>query len=134
MVAVGPGFVVVGVDDGRVVVVERPEPPEGTEDVGDVLVVDCPGPLMVVVVEEDEEELVGVPVSVSIGAVVEVVEEGSVVVVVGVDGSDEGVVVVVVVVEVVPGSGSPRSAKAEAAGRQARAVKNVVRATARPTV
>jgi hypothetical protein len=140
VVAVGTGFVVVGADDGRVVEVERPEPPEGTEDGRDVLVVDCPGPLVVVVVvvveeEEEEEELVGAPVSVSAGAVVVVVVEEGMVVVVVVDGSDGGVVVGVVlsVVEVVPGSGSPRSATAEAAGKQARAVKKEVRARARPT-
>jgi hypothetical protein len=78
------------------------------------------------------------PSSGAAGAVVEVVELGSVAVVVVV-GSDAGVVVAVVstVVEVVsvpgPGSGLPTSATAWAAGRLTRATNMVVRARPRRT-
>jgi hypothetical protein len=75
-VTVEPGGVVVG-DDGRVVVVDRPVPPE---DGMDVLVVEGPGPVVGV-----DVDVVVVPASSSAGTVV-VVEDGSV-----------GVVVVVVV-------------------------------------
>jgi hypothetical protein len=112
-----------GAGDGRVVLVERPEPAGGPEDGRVVLVVDGTGPLVVVV----EVEVVAVSESGSACVVVVVVEEGSiagvVVVVVGSDGS-------VVVVVSVSASGS---ATAEAAGSQTTVVKSVVRARARRT-
>ena len=134
VVVLEPGGVAV-VDDGRVVAVDRPEPPE---DGRDVLVVELPG----LDVEVEGEVVVGAPALSSAGTVV-VVGEGSVVVVVVVvksgDGSVVGVVgVVSTVVDVVasppPGSASPRSAGAGAAGTQkATATSNVVRALARRT-
>ena len=130
VVTVEPDGVVVG-DDGRVVVVDRPVPPE---DGMDVLVVEGPGPVVGV-----DVDVVVVSASSSAGTVV-VVEDGSVgVVVVVVVGSGVGSVVGVVsrVVDVValppPGSGSPRSASAGPAGTQAIATYNVVRAIARRT-
>ena len=135
VVLVEPGAVVVVDDDGRVSLVDRPEPPE---DGMDVLVVELPG--RVVVVEELEE--VVAPDSLSAGAVV-VVVEGSVggsvgVVVVVVVGSVGGSVVRVVstVVDVAlppPGSGSPSSARAGPAETQTTATHTVARAIARRT-
>jgi len=143
VVAVDTGVVVVGVDDGRVVVVDRPCPP----DDGDVVTaVEEAGSVVVVVV--------AAPGSLSAGAVVVVVEEvgsGTVVVVV-VESGDEGSVAgsvagsgagsvagaepSVVVVVSVPGPGSTEpvsSASACAAGTHARATNNVVRARPRRT-
>jgi hypothetical protein len=131
-VVVEAGLVDVVVDDGRVVPVGRPEPPAGVEDGWVVLVVSSAGAVVVV-----EVEVVALS-SGTAGAVVDVVDAGSVVVVVVV-GSDAGVVVAVVstVVEVVsvpgPGSGLPTSATAWAAGRLTRAMNMVVRARARRT-
>jgi hypothetical protein len=130
VVTVEPGGVVVG-DDGRVVVVDRPVPPE---DGMDVLVVEGPGPVVGV-----DVDVVVVPASSSAGTVV-VVEDGSVgvVVVVVVESGDGSVVgVVSTVVDVValppPGSGSPRSAIAGPAATPTIATYNVVRAIARRT-
>jgi hypothetical protein len=138
VVAVEAGDVVGEVDDGRVVVVVRPEPPE-LVDGGDVVLEVGSGPVVVVVVEEESGEVVA-PEPVSPGAVVVVVveEEGSVVVVVVV-GSVAGSVgevepsVVEVVSVPVPGSGLPPSARAGEAGTQTTATNNVVRARARRT-
>jgi hypothetical protein len=120
-------------DDGRVVVVDRPRPPE---DWRVVLVVDG----SVGAVEGEEVDVVGSPES-SSGELVVVVVEGSVegseevvVVVVDDDGSVGGVVSSVVVVAVpFPGSGSPRSARAGAAGTQTTAKNRVAAVTARRT-
>jgi hypothetical protein len=120
-------------DDGWVVVVDRPEPPE---DGGDVLVVELLG---LVAVVEEELELVGAPESSSSDAVVVVVESSVGVVVVVVVESEEGSVVGLVstVVDVValpsPGSGSPRSARAGPAETQTNATHAVVMAIARRT-
>ena len=130
MVSVEPDAVVV-VDDGRVVVVDRPVPPG---DGMDVLVVEGPGPVVGV-----DVEVVVVSASSSAGTVVVVVEGSEMVVVVVVDDSEGGSVVGVVstVVDVValppPGSGSPSSATAGPAGAQTIATYNVVRAIARRT-
>jgi hypothetical protein len=132
VVGVEPDAVVV-VDDGRVVVVDRPEPPE---DGMDVLVVELPGPVVVV---EEELEVVVAPESSSAGTVVVVVEGSFGVVVVVVVESDEGSVVGVVstVVDVValppPGSGSPTSAREGPAETQTTATHTVVRVIARRT-
>jgi len=130
---------VVGVDDGRVVVVvERPDPPDC--DWGVVVELVEPGALVVVVEEEEEEEeeeldVVGAPES-SAGAVV-VVVEGSEEVVVVVDGSVAGSVVgVTTVVDVVaaPSPGSEGvSARAGPAGTQTAATNTVVMAMTRRT-
>jgi len=132
VVLVEPGTVVV-VDDDRFLFVDRPEPPE---DGMDVLVVELPGPVVVVVVELDG---VVAPGSLSAGAVV-VVEEGSVgVVVVVVEESEGGSVtgLVSTVVDVValrpPGSGSPTSARTGPAETQTIATHTVVKAIARRT-
>jgi hypothetical protein len=122
---------VVGVDDGWLVVVDRPVPPE---DGMDVLVVEGPGPVVGV-----DVEVVVVSASSSAGTVLVVVEGPVMVVVVVVVGSGDGSVVGVVstVVDVValpsPGSGSPISATAGLAGAQTTATYNVVRAIARRT-
>ncbi|TMK52505.1 MAG: hypothetical protein E6G66_03840, partial [Actinobacteria bacterium] len=71
-VVVEAGVVDVVVDDGRVVVVGRPEPPAGAEDGTVVLVVESGAVVVVVEVE------VVAPSSGAAGAVVEVVEVGSV--------------------------------------------------------
>jgi hypothetical protein len=97
-----------------------------------VLVVELP----VGSVEGVEVDVVGAPVS-SAGAVVVVVEgseeEMEVVLVVD-DGSVVGVVSSVVdAVALSPGSGSPRSAKAGAAGMQTTATNTVVRVSTRRT-
>jgi hypothetical protein len=129
------GAVTGGDDDGGVVVVDRPRPPE---DRGAVLVVDG----SVGTVEGEEVDVVGSPESSSGELVVVVVEEGSVegseevvVVVVDDDGSVGGVVssVVDVVAVSFPGSGSPRSARAGAAGMQTTAKNRVAAVTARRT-
>ena len=128
--SVEPDAVVV-VDDGRVVVVDRPVPPG---DGMDVLVVEGPGPVVGV-----DVEVVVVSASSSAGTVVVVVEGSEMVVVVVVVDSEGGSVVGVVstVVDVValppPGSGSPSSATAGPAGAQTIATYNVVRAIARRT-
>jgi hypothetical protein len=87
--------VVVGVDDGRVVVVDRPWPPaDGEEDAG----VEGAGPVVVVVdVDEEEDGAVGSGEESPAGAVVLVVVDGSVVEGSVVDGSvvEEGSVVIV---------------------------------------
>jgi hypothetical protein len=128
------GAVTVVDDDGRVVVVDRPRPPE---DWRVVLVVDG----SVGAVEGEEMEVVGSPES-SSGELVVVVVEGSVegseevvVVVVDDDGSVGGVVssVVDVVAVPFPGSGSPRSARAGAAGTQTTAKNRVAAVTTRRT-
>ena len=132
VVLVEPGAVVVVDDDGRVSLVDRPEPPE---DGMDVLVVELPGPVVVVVVELD---VVMAPESLSAGTVVVVVEERSVgVVVVVVEESEGGSVtglVSTVVDEVAlppPGSGSPTSARTGPAETQTSATHSVVKAIAR---
>jgi hypothetical protein len=129
VVVVEPGAVDVVVDDGRGLF-EWPEPPAGTDDGRDVLVT---GPVVVVV---DEGSVVVAPPE-SAGAVVVVVEEGSVVVVVVGSGAGSVVGVVPSVVDVVsvpgPGSASPTSATAWAAGTQTSATKKVLRARARRT-
>jgi hypothetical protein len=123
--------------DGRlvVVVVERPAPPADREGGRVVLVVDGAGPLVPVVeVDVVEVDVLGAPVSLSSAAgavVVVVVGDGSGVVVVVVVGS--GGSVVDVVSFPVDGSATPVSAPAGAAGIQTRAVKMVVRVSARRT-
>jgi hypothetical protein len=134
VVVVGSGTVV-GVDEGRVVLVVWPEP-RGDGDVGEVAPVVGSGPLVVVVedelvVEEEEgSEEVGAPEPVSAGAVVVVVADGSVVVVVE-SGAGSVAGDVDVVVELVPGSGAAVSARAEAAGTQTTAMNTVVMARPR---
>jgi hypothetical protein len=132
VVLVEPGTVVV-VDDDRFLLVDRPEPPE---DGVDVLVMELPGPVVLV----EELDVVVAPESSSAGAVEVVVDDGSgePVVVVVVE-SDEGSVVGVVsiVVDVValppPGSGSPSSAKAGPAETPTITTHTVVRVIARRT-
>jgi hypothetical protein len=133
VVLVEPGTVVVVVDDDRFVCVDRPGSPE---DGVDVLVVELPGPVVVV----EELEVVVASESSPAGAVLVVVVEGSVgtqvVVVVGsAAGSVVGVVSTVVDVVALPPpvSGSPSSAKAGPAETQAIATHSVVRAIARRT-
>ena len=118
-------------DDGRVVVVDLPRPPE---DWRVVLVVD--GSVGAV---EGEVDVVVVLES-SSGVVVVVVEDGSVegseemeVVDVVDDGSVGGVDSSVVDVVAVPGSVSPRSARTGAAGTQTTAKNRVAAATTRRT-
>jgi hypothetical protein len=133
VVVVGSGAVV-GVDDGRVVLVVWPEP-RGDGDPGEVVPVVGSGPVVVVVVveevEEEDEEVesdeVGVPEPVSAGAVVVVVADGSVVVVVVESGGS----VVEVVSVPAPGSAAEVSARAGTAGTQTTATNTVVTARAR---
>jgi hypothetical protein len=133
VVVVGSGGVV-GVDDGRVVLVVWPEP-RGDGDPGEVAPVVGSGPVVVVVVvvvvvEEVEEEAesgeVGVPEPVSAGAVVVVVADGSVVVVVVESGGSVEVVSVPA-----PGSAAEVSARAGTAGTQTTATNTVVMARPR---
>jgi hypothetical protein len=132
VVLVEPGVAVGGEDVGRVVVVDRPDPPE---DGRDVLVVEPRGPVVVV---EGELDVVVAPASSSSAGSVVVVGEGSVVVVVvvvGESGDDSVVGVVSTVVDVValppPGSEPPRSATADPVGTQTATTHSVVRAIAR---
>jgi len=125
VVLVEPGTVVV-VDDDRFLSVDRSEPPE---DGMDVLVVELPGPVVVV----EELDVVVAPESSSAGEVEVVVEELVGPVVVVVVGSDEGSVVVDVVALPPPGSGSPSSAQAGPAETQTIATHTVVRVIARRT-
>jgi hypothetical protein len=128
--AVAGAPAVVGVDDGRVVVVVRPEPPL-CDDGGDVVLGVGSGPVVVEVVEEEDEESGEVvpPEPVSAGDVVVVVEDGSGAVVVVV--AESGGTVVVVVSVPVPGSALPESARAARAGTQTMVTNRVVRARPR---
>jgi hypothetical protein len=126
---------VVEVDDGWLVVVDRPVPPE---DGMDVLVVEGPGPVV-----GADVDVVVVSASSSAGTVVVEVEGSEmvvvvVVVVVVVDSGDGSVVgVTSTVVDVValppPGSGSATWAAAGPAGAPTIATYNVVTAIARRT-
>jgi hypothetical protein len=136
VVGVEPGTVVV-VEVARVVVVDRPEPPEDGRDVlgvltGAVVEVDGDGE------GSDGEVEVVVPEPSPAGAVEVVVGEealGRVVVVVSAEGSEDGTVAAVVDVVALPspGSESARSARAGPADRATAATSTVARVIARRT-